>query len=132
MSPKFHLVLIGTWFFFMVLAIINAIIRNSVYKPAIGDLRAHQVSTIIFILLILIVTFFILLLTQLQLTDTQALLMGTIWVLATISFEFFAGHFVFGNSWEKLFHDYNVFQGRIWILVPLTTFFAPYISSKFL
>jgi hypothetical protein len=130
MDTKFFLVTVGTWFLFMVLAILNAGIRNGVFKPIIGDLRAHQLSTFIFMVLILIVTTLVLRFSHLQLTDTTAFLMGTIWMIATLCFEFLAGHFVFGNSWDLIFHDYNILQGRIWILVPLTTFVAPYIAYK--
>lgn len=49
MDSKFIVVTIGTWLLFMVLAIINAVIRNGVYNPAVGDLAAHQISTITFI-----------------------------------------------------------------------------------
>ena len=43
----------------------------------------------------------------------------------TGGFEFLAGHYVFGNSWERLIADYNVFRGRIWILVLAANIFAP-------
>jgi len=52
MNSKFFIVTIGAWFIFMILAIINAGIRNNVYKPIVGDLAAHQISTIIFVVLI--------------------------------------------------------------------------------
>jgi len=130
MNTKFLLFTVGTWFLFMVLAIINAGVRNGVYKPLLGDLRAHQLSTLIFLALLLLVTYLVLRFSHLQLTDTDAFLMGTIWMIATLCFEFLAGHFVFGNSWDLIFHDYNILQGRIWILVPLTTFVAPYIAYK--
>ena len=52
-------------------------------------------------------------------------MVGTVWVALTVAFEFVAGHYVFGNSWERLIADYNVFRGRIWILVLLMNLFAP-------
>ena len=52
-------------------------------------------------------------------------MLGTVWVALTVAFEFLAGHYVFGNSWERLIVDYNVFRGRIWILVLLMNLFAP-------
>ena len=55
----------------------------------------------------------------------EALLVGIVWVALTVAFEFLAGHYVFGNSWERLIADYNVFRGRIWILVLLANLFAP-------
>ncbi len=58
--------------------------------------------------------------------------MGLIWLLLTIFFEFIAGHYIFGNPWDRIVGDYNILKGRIWSLVLLTTFLAPYITNKFL
>ena len=132
MSQKLLIIIIAGWFLFMFLAILNAGIRNTLYKPYLGDPIAHQISTIIFITLIIIVTYGILRISNLHLTDTETLTIGTIWVILTIAFEFLAGHYLFGNSWEKLIADYNILQGRIWSLVLITTFLAPYITNKLL
>ncbi len=130
MNSKFFIITIGAWFLFMFLAIVNAGIRNNVYKPVVGDLVANQISTLIFITVIFAVTYLVLRFSSLKLSDSEALLMGTIWLVFTIIFEFIAGHYVFGNSWEKLFADYNILKGRIWILVLLTTFLSPYLANK--
>jgi hypothetical protein len=130
MDSKFVIVAIGAWFLFMVLAIINAGIRNGVFKPVVGDLAAHQISSVIFMAVILVVTYAILRFSNLVLSDFEAFFMGTIWMISTIMFEFIAGHYVFGNPWEKLLADYNLFEGRIWSLVLLTILIAPYIANK--
>lgn len=132
MDTKFIMVTLGVWFIFVIVAIINGGIRNNVYKPYVGDLTAHQISTIIFIITILVITYLILKFSNIQLSDSQALIMGFIWLLLTIFFEFIAGHYIFGNSWDKIVGDYNILKGRIWSLVLLTTFLAPYITNKFL
>jgi len=129
MEMKIIAVTLGTWFLFMILAIINAGIRNGVYKPIVGDLTAHQISTLIFVIVIFVVTYLILRFSDLNLSDSQALLMGTIWLILTIGFEFIAGHYAFGNSWEKLLADYNILNGRIWSLVLLIEFIAPLLSN---
>jgi len=126
----FLVVTFGAWLVFMVLAIVNGIAREKVYKPAVGDLTAHQISTVIFVSLIFVVTYLILQASGLQLTDLAALVMGSIWLITTILFEFLAGHYVFKNPWEKLLADYNILKGRIWILVLLATFLAPYIANQ--
>lgn len=126
----FLIVTFGTWIVFMIIAIINVAIRNKVYKPVVGDLIAHQVSTIIFVPLIFVVTNLILQVSGRQLTDLSALVMGSIWLISTILFEFVAGHYVFKNPWKKLLADYNIFKGRIWSLVLLATFLAPYIANQ--
>jgi hypothetical protein len=132
MNSKVIIILIGTWFLFMILAIINAILRNGVYKPIIGDLRAHQLSTIIFIAIILIITYIVFRYSKLKLNTQETFIIGTIWLLLTICFEFLAGYYVFGNSWDKLLADYNILKGRIWSLVLIIIFFSPYLTNKLL
>lgn len=132
MDTKFIIVTLVVWFIFVIVAIINGGIRNNVYKPYVGDLTAHQISTIIFIIAILIITYLILKFSNIQLSDSKSIIMGFIWLLLTIFFEFIAGHFIFGNSWDKIVGDYNILKGRIWSLVLLTTFLAPYITNKFI
>ncbi|MEM2787728.1 MAG: hypothetical protein QXJ58_05615 [Archaeoglobaceae archaeon] len=132
MKAKLAVVTAGTWLILLILAIINAITRESLYKPFLGDLLAHQLSSVIFILLVLFLTYAVLRIGKLELHNTEAFLMGTTWLVATIVFEFIAGHYVFGNPWEKLFADYNLLEGRIWALVLLNIFIAPYIANKIL
>ncbi|MDY6896123.1 MAG: hypothetical protein SVO01_12035 [Thermotogota bacterium] len=132
MESKFILITLGTWFLFMLLAIINAGIREGIYTSFLDELRAHQLSTITLMIIFLIGAYLVLRFSQLHLSDQQALIMGSIWMIMTLCFEFIAGHFLFGNSWEKLFADYNILKGRIWILIPITTFLSPYLVNKVL
>ena len=130
MESKFIIVTFGTWFLFMVLAIINAIIREAVYTSFLDQLQAHQLSTFTLMTLFFIGTILILRFSGLNLTGQKAVLMGSIWVIMTICFEFLAGHYVFGNSWDHLIADYNILKGRIWMLIPITTFVSPYLANK--
>lgn len=130
MDTKIISITIITWLIFMFLAIINAGIRNRVYKPIVGDLIAHQISTLLLIFIIFVVTYLILHLNQLELNDSEALIMGSLWLIFTIGFEFVAGHYIFGNPWETLFADYNLLKGRIWSFVLITTFLAPFLTHK--
>ena len=47
-----------------------------------------------------------------------------------LAFEFLAGHYVFGTPWSELLADYNVFRGRIWVLVLITTATAPWLAAQ--
>lgn len=132
MNLKFVYVLVGTWFLFMVFAIINAGLRNGVYKPVVGEQAAHQISTIVFMTIILVITYIVLRFSNLNLSNRDAFFMGSIWLILTIAFEFLAGHYAFGNSWDHLLADYNILKGRIWSLVLVTIFFSPYLTSKLL
>lgn len=112
------------WFPMLILAIANGALRDLVYKKHVGELTAHQISTItLFVLFVVYIT----LVVKLFPPDSgkQALFLGIGWACMTLSFEFGFGKYR-GNSWEKLFSDYNLLQGHIWLLIPLTLALYPY------
>jgi hypothetical protein len=55
---------------------------------------------------------------------------GLFWLGLTLAFEFLAGHYLFGDPWERLLAEYNVAQGRLWLLVPVTTLIAPVLAER--
>ncbi|KPL14434.1 MAG: hypothetical protein AMS26_10730 [Bacteroides sp. SM23_62] len=117
------------WFVLVIVAIINGIIRNEVYKDSLGDLHAHQLSTLTAIALFGLVIWGFTHLWKIT-SAQQAWAIGFIWLGMTILFEFIFGHFVMGHPWSRLLHDYNIFQGRVWILVLIWTTIAPYVFYK--
>jgi hypothetical protein len=117
------------WFILLVAAIINGAIREAVYKNSLGDLRAHQVSTLTGLTLFGVIVWGLSRWWPLQ-SAKQAWTVGLIWLATTIAFEFLFGHFVMGHPWSKLLHDYNIFAGRVWLLVLIWTTIAPYVFFK--
>jgi hypothetical protein len=68
---------------------------------------------------------------RLQDTSPHALLkLGLYWTVLTVAFECLFGRYVVGLSWELILADYNVFQGRLWPLVLVVTFFGPLLAGK--
>src|SRR5688500_14988908 len=100
------------WFPMLIIAIINGLIRELLFKQFVSNLAAHQLSTIT---LVLFFAFYIRFVIRRfpPPSASMALLIGLVWVLMTLCIEFGFGRYR-GNSWEQLFHDYNVFQGRLW------------------
>jgi hypothetical protein len=49
------------------------------------------------------------------------------WLAMTITFEFGFGHFVAGDPWSRLLHDYNILEGRVWGLFLLWVTVSPYV-----
>lgn len=119
------------WLLLTFLAVINGIIRNGVYGPLVEELAAHQISSIIFIAVIFAATY-LFLSRESFISGRELMEIGALWFLATVIFEFVFGHYVFGNSWERLLTDYNIFTGRIWMLVLLAILTAPYLVGKYL
>lgn len=117
------------WFVLMIAAIINGALREAVYKNSLGDLRAHQLSTLTGIILFGVVIWALSRFWPLA-SAQQAWTVGFIWLAMTIAFEFFFGHFVAGHPWSKLLQDYNIFAGRVWLLVLIWTTIAPYLFYR--
>lgn len=121
---------IAVWFLILVFAVINGFVRERFLIPALGDLPGHIVSTLILSSVVLAA---ILLTSGWVGFDnfSGAFLVGGLWVAMTLAFEFLAGHYLFGNPWEKLVADYDIFHGRIWPLVLLTEFLTPAVAFWF-
>lgn len=119
-----------TWIILVILAVINGFFRDLFYKPKMGELRAHQVSTLIFVILLIIVSNIFVNNLGFEFNSISLVLIGFEWLIFTLLFEFLAGHYVFGTSWKKLFYDYNLRKGRVWIFVLIFTFISPLLVWK--
>jgi hypothetical protein len=120
----------GAWFGMMVLAIINGGFRDLAYKSRVGDLAAHQLSTAC--LIVLFAAFFWVLIRVWPIESaSQAWVIGGMWFLMTVSFEFGMGRFMAGNSWSELLHAYNILEGQVWVLIPLWVLAGPYFFFRF-
>jgi hypothetical protein len=113
------------WAPMVLIAIVNAALRENVIAKRLSELQAHQVSTATGVLLFGI---YIWVITRIWRPESsgQAFAIGLIWLGLTIAFEFLFGHFVMGHPWSRLFHDYNVFAGRVWGIILIWVMLAPY------
>jgi len=118
-----------TWFGLLIVAIINGTIRDFTYQKKICEHKGHQVSTITLLIFISLYCYFIFNLWKLE-SETEAIIVGIIWLVLTLAFEFLFGHFVSKKEWKVLFKDYNILKGRLWILIPLWTAIVPYLDFK--
>ena len=116
------------WLALLAAAIVNGAAREGLLIPRTGEAVGHALSSIT-------LSAAILLLAWLSIgwirpySTSDAWRVGFAWVSLTLAFEFLAGHYLFGNSWERLLADYNVLAGRIWILVLIITLSAPAIAA---
>jgi len=112
------------WLGMMIIAIANGGLRDILYKQYLGDLAAHQLSTVL--LLLLLALYFRILAARWPLASyTQAWAVGLIWLVMTLAFEFGFGHFIVGHSWAHLFQDYDILAGRVWVLIPIWILTGP-------
>jgi hypothetical protein len=126
---KIILIYAASWVGMVILAVLNGAIRDKVYGQVMSELLAHQLSTVIGLILL---GAYIWCLTGVWRIDSskQALAIGCMWLIMTVVFEFGFGHYVMGHSWSKLFHDYNLLKGRVCSLVLIWTAVAPYVFYR--
>ena len=117
------------WLGIALLAVLNGGFREAVLKRSMGVALAHVVSTLLLTAIIIAVAFVSIGWIGAE-TLWNAWMVGMVWVIATLAFEFLLGHFAFGNPWTKIVEDYNVSKGRVWILVPICTLFAPALALR--
>lgn len=120
---------LAIWVLILACAIANGAIRTSFITPRLGEQAGHIISTLILCVVILAVTAASIRWIKPQIL-TNAITIGILWLLLTVAFEFLAGHYLFGTSWEKLFTDYNIAKGRIWILVLVTILVSPILAAN--
>jgi hypothetical protein len=113
------------WFPMLLIAIGNGMLRESFIKKYVSDFRARQLSTLTLLLFFTVYIYFMVRQFPPQ-TGNQALLLGIIWVVLTLLFEFGFGRFR-GNSWQSLLAEYNIFKGKVWILIPAWVMIAPWL-----
>ena len=117
------------WLLFIPLAIAHGALRDLLLTPALGDTLGRAVSSLTLSLLILGLT---LLQVKRLGVDTRAgyLVVGAFWVILTLLFEVSFALLVIGHPMDELLKDYNIFRGRLWLIVLAATFFAPLLASK--
>lgn len=107
------------------LAVGNGIFREAVLKKKMTAEKAHQVSTLLLVGLLVSYMVFILRRFPPQ-SLPMALTIGASWMLLTLFFEFGFGRYR-GMRWQTMFAEYNLLKGKLWVLVPVSLLLAPLI-----
>lgn len=117
------------WTGLVIIAVLNGTLRVTAFSPHMSDLLAHQLSTVAGIMFFSIYLWFLSRFWPIP-SAGQAAIIGCMWLIMTIAFEFLFGHYIVGHSWNKLLADYNIFEGRLWVLILIWTLVAPYVFYK--
>jgi hypothetical protein len=120
--------IIGFWLLFVVIAILNAGLREKVLHPWMGHwslpMSGVTLSVLIFGVTVLIIPLFG------KLSTAQYWLIGGSWLMFTLAFEFLFGHYGQGKPWPETLEIFNVAQGNLMTLVLIITLISPYLASK--
>lgn len=120
---------LAAWFAMLIVAVANGAFRDFTYGRHMSELAAHQISTAIGIVLLgAVMRAFVALVSP---SRRQAVTAGLFWAALTVAFEFLFFHNVGGHSWAELLANYNLLQGRVWVLVVVWVAIAPYLFVRF-
>jgi hypothetical protein len=117
------------WVLIAVLAVSSAFVREMVLVPLLGPVAGMTAGGLLVCAMILLVTW----LTRSWLGATrraELLLIGGIWLVLTLIFEFGMG-ILSGKPWEEILAPYTFTDGNIWPMVLLVTATAPLVIARF-
>lgn len=116
---------VGVWLMFLVVAFTLGAVRELALRPLIGEHAAHIVGTLAVVAAFLGITALFVGRVRDRCSPGDFWWIGLLWLVMTASFEFLFFHFVAGKPWDELLAEYNVAEGRIWVLVLLSTLLGP-------
>ena len=120
---------IAAWFVMLLVSIANGAARDFTYGKQMSELAAHQLSTLTSVLLLGAVIFAFVHFFP-PASGQEAIFIGLFWMVLTIAFEFLFFHFVGGHSWAQLLANYNILEGRVWVVVLAWVAVAPYVFFR--
>ena len=116
------------WLVILALAIGNGFAREAVLVPWFGPAAGLLASGVTLSLVILLVA--LACARWLGAQSRQAWLVGALWLVLTLLFEFSFGAFVQHKPWSELLHAYTFRGGNVWPLVLFVTLLAPRLASR--
>lgn len=118
------------WVAFVPIAILNGVVRETIYTQYINTLFAHQLSTLTAALAFFAVSYGVLRHLIPGKNSYQLLSIGLLWISLTVLFDFGFGYFIDHRSWDVLRADYNIFTGRVWMLFLLFELLTPFFLKQ--
>ena len=120
---------LAVWFVLIAVEFIHGTLRTIFLGLVVGDFRSRQIGVFSGSVLVLAVAY--VLIPRLHATGKRALvLVGVLWLVLTVAFEFSFGHYVFRRSWGDLASDYNPFRGGFLVIGMAVLMFSPVIGSR--
>jgi hypothetical protein len=116
------------WLAILLLAILNGALRQAVLIPAFGPFAGLIASGLLLSALIFAVAFAAVPWYG-PLPSPRWWLVGALWLLLTVAFEFGFGRLVEQRPWPELLEAYTFRGGNIWPLVLLAAFVSPRLAA---
>lgn len=116
------------WLPMVAVTMFSGVLRDVFQGGALLDLHAHQVSSATLILIFSVYVWLLDLLWPLP-DARRAALVGGLWALVTLLCDL-AVALLAGSSWSQLLQAYNLFSGRLWLLVLGAIAVLPWLTFR--
>lgn len=117
------------WLLIIFTESIHGTIRQIFIAPLIGNFPARRMAFFVGLILILAIAF--LFIRWINAPSVKSLLLvGLVWAILTLVFEFGLGFFVLNYPRERIFEDYDISRGGLMGFGILFMFFAPFLAAK--
>jgi xanthine/uracil permease len=121
---------IGVWLIVFGVGLLDSAVQSWFLGPRLGELMSHVVSTLMLMIVVLMCSSVLVNRFLKDYVNRDLFIIGFMWITLSVSFEFLVGHYVLDQPWSALVHDYNLFAGRVWILVLMTELIGPWFMAS--
>ncbi|MEN6329425.1 MAG: hypothetical protein ABFC91_03950 [Methanobacteriaceae archaeon] len=129
MNAEFFKLGIRAWLMQIIVAGLNFfVLMNLVYQPLWGELVAHQIGMLTRIIINFVFAYLLLLYAN-EYNTKDLVLVGILWLILTLIFEW-GGSLLLGRPVEEILVGWNIFAGYLWPYVLLSYLFAPLIVGR--
>ena len=118
------------WLAVAIAASMNGMFRSLFLVPRVGEYTAHVLSVLILVIVILLSSSVLVNRFMKDYVNSDLFLVGLLWVALSVSADLVFEHYFLEIPWNRVFHDYNLMSGRIWILVLTTEFIGPWFMAS--
>ncbi|MCB1023379.1 MAG: hypothetical protein KDB79_03260 [Acidobacteria bacterium] len=117
------------WIVIILAESIHGTLRQLFLAPLTGDLQARRIAVISGSILIFAVSWIFI--RWISAPSVRALfLIGLIWAVLTVLFEFVLGFYIFGFPFSRLIEDYDLSRGGLMGFGLLFMIFVPMITAR--
>jgi hypothetical protein len=130
---RFYSKALAFWFLLLIIALVNAVVRETTYKPLLLPyigMWAHQISSITVIVLFYFAITWFLKKSNYRYTRKDLLRVGMLWITLTIIFETSLSIFVRHLTSDQIIQTYYIWKGETWLLVLFSLIVSPQIIFR--
>ena len=124
---------LALWVLIAAAEVVHGVLRAIWLVPFVGAQRSNQIGVFTGALIILLIagrTIRWLIAAYPTAGWWQLLGVGAVWTMLMLTFEWTAGHYAFGRSWEDLARDYRIAEGGLLGLGMLVLFLSPLLAAR--